>query len=55
MEAKDLQDKIVVSSQKVVIAKKKKKGGYTIYPQVVDCVQTYIPMVGLCYAIVFED
>jgi hypothetical protein len=55
MEVKDLQEKIVVSSQKVVVAKKKKRGGYTIYPQVVDCVQTHIPTLGICYAIVFEE
>lgn len=40
---------------KIVAAKKKKRGGYTVYPQVTEVKHTYVPMIGECYAIVYEE
>lgn len=42
---------------KVVVAKKKNRGGYQVYPCVVDITMTHIPLPGFgdCMAIVFED
>ena len=55
MDASELKEKLKVEA-KIVVAKKKKRGGYTVYPQVVDVVETNIPLIGgKCYAIVYED
>ena len=40
---------------KIVVAKKKKRGGYTVYPQVVEAKQCFVPMIGECYAIIYEE
>lgn len=42
-------------SNKIVIAKKKKRGGYTLFPQVVEVVHTVVPIIGACDVIVYED
>lgn len=55
MNVSELNEKAVVGKATVVAAKKKKRGGYTIYPQVVDVVHTNLPVIGECYAVVFED
>ena len=55
MTVNELKEKAVIEKAKVVVAKKKKRGGYTIYPQVVDVVHTNLPVIGECYAVVFED
>ena len=44
-----------VSNAKIVVAKKKKKGGYTLFPQVVEVVHTVVPIIGTCDVIVYED
>ena len=43
------------TSNKIVIAKKKKRGGYTLFPQVVEVVHTVVPIIGTCDVIVYED
>lgn len=54
MNASELKKKLKETDVKIVVAKKKKRG-YTIYPQVVDVVETNIPLLGgKCYAVVFE-
>lgn len=55
MDAKELKDKIDSNEAKIVVAKKKKRGGYTVYPQVIDIVETNVPFIGPAYAVVFED
>lgn len=56
MNASELKKHIKEKDVKIVIAKKKKRGGYTVYPQVTDVVETNIPLLGgKCYAIVFEE
>ena len=55
MTVNELKEKAAIEKAKVVVAKKKKRGGYTIYPQVVDVVHTNLPVIGECYAVVFED
>ena len=40
---------------KIVVAKKKKRGGYTVYPQVLEAKRCFVPMIGECYAIIFEE
>lgn len=55
MDVKELKKKLG-SDAKIVVAKQKKRGGYTVYPQVVDVVETNIPLLGgKCYAIVYQD
>lgn len=39
---------------KIVVAKKKKRG-YTVYPQVTEVKRTYVPIIGECYAIIYEE
>ena len=53
MDVKELKEKIANDEIKIVVAKKKKRG-YTVYPQVVDVIETVVPYVGQCYAVVFE-
>ena len=54
MDAQELKKKLGKEKVKIVVAKKKKRG-YTVYPQVVDVVETNIPLLGgNCLAIVFE-
>ncbi len=55
MDAKDLKSKMPLDSIKILVAKKKKRGGYTVFPQVVDVVRSNVPLVGDSYVIVFED
>lgn len=43
------------STCKVVVVKKKKKGGYTMYPQVTELKCINAPMIGVCWAVVFEE
>lgn len=53
---KELIEKIKESEGlKLVVAKQKKRGGYTVYPQVVDVVEASVPMVGDCLVVVYED
>lgn len=54
MNASELKKKLKEKDVKIIVAKKK-KSGYTVFPQVVDVVETEIPLLGgKCYAIVFE-
>lgn len=53
MDVKELKEKIANDEIKIVVAKKKKRG-YTVYPQVVDVIETVVPYVGQCYAVIFE-
>jgi hypothetical protein len=56
MTAKELVEQVAnTDGIKIVVAKKKKKGGYTVYPQVIEAKLTYAPMIGDCYAIVYEE
>ena len=55
MDTKELKDALTERTTKVVVAKKKKRGGYTVYPQVVEVISTVIPIIGECNVIVFED
>ena len=43
------------SECKIVVAKEKKKGGYTLYPQVKELRCVNVPMIGPCWAIIFEE
>lgn len=53
---KELIEKIKESEGlKLIVAKQKKRGGYTVYPQVVDVVEASVPMVGDCLVVVYED
>ena len=54
MDAEELKEKLT-SNVKIVVAKRKKRGGYNVYPQVVDVVETTVPFVGPCLAIVYEE
>ena len=40
---------------KIVVAKKKKRGGYKVFPQVVEANGGNLPIIGPCFAIVYED
>ena len=55
MTVNELKEKTAIEKAKVVVAKKKKGEGYVIYPQIVDVVHTNLPIIGECYAVVFED
>jgi len=56
MTAKELTEQVAnTDGIKIVVAKKKKRGGYTVYPQVTEVKRTYIPMIGECYAIIYEE
>lgn len=56
MNASELKKLLKSKDVNIVVAKQKKRGGYTVYPQVIDVVETDIPLLGgKCYAIVFED
>ena len=49
-------NKAIESITKVVVAKKKKRGGYSIYPCVLEANLVNIPLLGGdCMSIVFED
>ena len=54
---KNVPKKELAEGTKVVVAKKKKRGGFQVYPCVVDVTMTHISLPGLgdCMAIVFED
>ena len=43
------------SDVKVVVAKELKKGGYTVYPQTKELRYVNLPVIGECWAIIFED
>ena len=40
---------------KVVVAKKKKRGGYTVFPQVIEAKPCHIQLIGNTVTIVYED
>jgi hypothetical protein len=39
----------------IVVAKKKKRGGYTVYPQVIEAKYCTVPPLGDCVAIIYEE
>ncbi len=55
MTAKELTEQVAnTDGIKIVVAKKKKRG-YTVYPQITEVKRTYVPIIGECYAIIYEE
>lgn len=54
-ELKEILSQVQDTNAKIVVAKRKKRGGYTVYPQVVEAKECSIYPIGDSMAIVYED
>ena len=50
-----LSDGDIDDEVKIVVVKQKKRGGYKVFPQVVGVNNCTIPILGECFAIIYEE